>query len=79
MLTGHALPIHKQPVRIRQTIIDGWRQSYIPALNMIHKQMSTVGKSCWLKTSPTFGRLSGFPAVPESVLILSYEVMANFF
>jgi len=79
MLTGYALPIHKQPVHIRQTIIDGWRQSYLPALNVIHKSMATIGKSCWLKTSPTYGRLSGFPKVPESVLISFYEKMANIF
>lgn len=65
MLTGYATPIHEQPVRIREAIIDGWRQSYIPTLNIIHKTVATLGKSLWLRTSPTFRQLCGAPRAPE--------------
>lgn len=65
MLTGYALPIHKQPILVRQEILDKWRQSYIPALNAVHKQMSTIGKMGWLKTSPLYQKLSGFPKIPK--------------
>ncbi|TVY68951.1 Long-chain-alcohol oxidase, partial [Lachnellula suecica] len=65
MLTGYALPIYKQPIHIRQAIFQGWRQSYIPALNLIHKSMSQIARMCWLKTSPNFQKLSGFPQVPD--------------
>jgi choline dehydrogenase-like flavoprotein len=65
MLTGYATPFHDQPVHIRQTILDSWRVSYLPPLNAIHKQMTLIGKSLWLKTSPTYHRISGFSATPN--------------
>ena len=65
MLTGYTTPIHEQPIRIREAILDGWRQSYLPPLNAAHKQMTSIGKNLWLKTSPTLHRVSGFPKVPE--------------
>jgi hypothetical protein len=65
MLTGYATPFQDQPVHIRQTILDGWRVSYLPPLNAIHKQMTLVGKSLWLKTSPTYHRLSGYTPIPN--------------
>jgi choline dehydrogenase-like flavoprotein len=36
----------------------------LPALNGLHKQMTVAAKNLFLKTSPTFYRLSGFPSVP---------------
>ncbi|TVY36428.1 Long-chain-alcohol oxidase [Lachnellula subtilissima] len=64
MLTGYALPIHKQPIHIRQDILHRWSQSYIPSLNTFKKLMSQLAKVCWLRTSPTFQKVSGFPTVP---------------
>jgi len=64
-MTGYSTPFHEQPIHIRESILERWRLSYLPPLNAIHKQMTFLGKSIWLKTSPTFARISGFPAVPD--------------
>ncbi|KAH6682008.1 long chain fatty alcohol oxidase-like protein [Halenospora varia] len=64
MLTGYATPIHEQPIRVRESIVDGWRQSYIPALNLVHKQMTVLGKSAWLRSSPIYQKISGCPQFP---------------
>ena len=65
MLTGYATPIHEQPIHIRTAILDRWRLSYLPPLNAIYKQLTFAGKNTWLKTSPSFSRVTGFPIVPE--------------
>ncbi|KAL3424760.1 long chain fatty alcohol oxidase [Phlyctema vagabunda] len=65
LLTGYSTPIHQQPIHIRQAIIQGWRTSYLPTLNLIYKQMTLVGKNHWLKTSPSLPKLSGFPKAPD--------------
>ncbi|RDW84724.1 long chain fatty alcohol oxidase-like protein [Coleophoma cylindrospora] len=65
LLTGYKIPFHQQPANVRQSILEGWRASYLPALQLIYKQMTAVARNHWLKTSPLFPKLSGFPAAPE--------------
>src|SRR4051795_13237467 len=65
MLTGSATPFHQQSIATRYSILERWRQSYLPPLNAIYKQMTFVGKNLWLKTSPTFNTLARYPKVPD--------------
>ncbi|RDL40582.1 Long chain fatty alcohol oxidase-like protein [Venustampulla echinocandica] len=65
MLTGYSTPIHEQPIRIREAILDSWRLSYMPFLNVIYKSMTSIGKSLWLRTSPTYRQLCGIPRAPD--------------
>jgi choline dehydrogenase-like flavoprotein len=65
MLTGSATPLHEQPIHIRTSILERWRLSYLPPLNAIYKQLTVAGKNIWLKTSPTFPRVTGYPIVPD--------------
>jgi hypothetical protein len=65
MLTGYSAPFHEQPIHIRESILNRWRLSYLPPLNVVYKQMTTIGKALWLKSSPTFSQVVGFPAVPN--------------
>lgn len=65
MLTGYSLPFHEQPLHIRESILEGWRVAYLPPLNAVYKTMTAIGKSVWLKSSPTYARIAGVPAVPE--------------
>ena len=65
MLTGYKTPLHQQPIQIREKILHGWRDSYLPPLNGVFKQMSILAKNIWLKTSPTFSKVSGYPKVPD--------------
>jgi hypothetical protein len=64
LLTGYTIPFHSQPIAIRQEILNRWRFSYLRPLNVICKQMTSISKALWLKTSPTFHKLSGFTPVP---------------
>lgn len=64
MLTGYSLPFHEQPLQIRESILEGWRVAYLPPLNAVYKIMTTIGKSVWLKSSPTYARIAGVPSVP---------------
>ncbi|KAG9232743.1 putative long-chain-alcohol oxidase FAO2 [Amylocarpus encephaloides] len=59
LLTGYTVPIHDQPMPIRETILLGWRDSYLPTLNLVYKQMTILGKNFWLKTSPGYRSLIG--------------------
>ena len=63
ILTGSATPINKQPIHVRTAIIEGWRGSYLPPLPTVYKSINLMAKAMWLKTSPIFSKLSGFPKV----------------
>jgi hypothetical protein len=65
ILTGSTTPFHHQPIHVRTTILDGWRQSYLPPLPTLYKTFTAVGKNIWMKTSSTFSKLSGFPKIPH--------------
>lgn len=65
LLTGSATSFHDQPVLAREKILNNWKSSYLTPLQGLYKQMTFAAKSCWLKTSPTFPLLTGYPAVPD--------------
>ncbi|XMA08295.1 hypothetical protein WAI453_001086 [Rhynchosporium graminicola] len=65
MLTGYTTPFHLQPIAIREEILERWRLSYLPPLNVVYKSMTSIAKSIWLKTSPTFHKVSGYPPLPH--------------
>jgi hypothetical protein len=65
ILTGSTTPFHHQSIHVRTSILDGWRQSYLPPLPTLYKSFTALGKSLWFKTSPTFSKLAGFPKVPQ--------------
>lgn len=64
MLTGHATPLDGLPVRDREKIIVGWATSRIPLLRGLHKSFTTLVRAVWLRTSPTVGRILGYPWAP---------------
>lgn len=66
LLTGSTTPFHHQPIHVRTSILDGWRQSYLPPLPTLYKTFTGLGKNLWFKTSPTFSKLAGFPKVPQN-------------
>ncbi|THV55113.1 hypothetical protein BGAL_0014g00430 [Botrytis galanthina] len=65
MLTGYASPLQSHPISIRESILTNWRNSYFFPLRAIAKTMSLLGKNIWLKTSPSFDRVTGFTKVPD--------------
>ncbi|OBT91780.1 hypothetical protein VE01_09366 [Pseudogymnoascus verrucosus] len=67
ILTGSPTPFTQQPLAVRELILQRWRLSYIPALNGFYKQMTVAAKNLWIKTSPSFYHLSGFPQFPPEM------------
>jgi len=67
ILTGYTTLFHEQPILIREEILERWRLSYLPPLNLVYKQMTALGKHVWLKTSPTFPKVTGYTPLPHHV------------
>lgn len=65
MLTGSITPFHLQPLNTRTEILLSWSTSRLAPLQAAFKQITFLGKNLWLKTSPNFHSLSGFPVVPQ--------------
>ncbi|KAH7360662.1 long chain fatty alcohol oxidase-like protein [Rhexocercosporidium sp. MPI-PUGE-AT-0058] len=65
ILTGYTTPFHCQPILIREEILERWRLSYLPPLNVVYKSMAATAKNIWLRTSPTLPNVSGYPPIPE--------------
>ncbi|KAK3385471.1 hypothetical protein B0H63DRAFT_433208 [Podospora didyma] len=64
LLTGYTSPITKLPVADRIKILHSWRTSSLWALRGLFKTLTTLGKHCFMRTSTTFDRLTGFQPVP---------------
>ncbi|KAH7357011.1 hypothetical protein BKA65DRAFT_495950 [Rhexocercosporidium sp. MPI-PUGE-AT-0058] len=65
LFTSSITPFHEQPITTRTQILNSWRTSRIPALQAAYKQVTFVAKNLWVKTSPSFYPISGFPKVPD--------------
>ncbi|KUI56253.1 Long-chain-alcohol oxidase FAO2 [Cytospora mali] len=64
LLTGYCIPFHQQPPHIRESIIQGWHDSWIPRLRMVARSLVRLSQVGWLMTSPIFRQVSGYPDVP---------------
>ncbi|KAG4417883.1 hypothetical protein IFR04_008937 [Cadophora malorum] len=65
LFTSSITPFHEQPITTRTQILNSWRTSRIPALQAAYKQVTFVAKNLWIKTSPSFYPVTGFPKVPD--------------
>lgn len=65
LLTGYGTPLHQQPVRIREAILQGWKTSWLPILPLLHKSITLIAKSTWTKTSSALQQVTGYPDVPR--------------
>ena len=63
-MTGSTTPFHLQSLNVRQQILQSWSNSYLPPLRLACKLFGTLSKQVWLKTSPTYAKLIGFPRIP---------------
>ncbi|CAH0047633.1 unnamed protein product [Clonostachys solani] len=64
LLTGRVTVFSKQPLSIRQEILEGWAQSRLPQIRLFQRTMALVTKSLWVRTSPNLRPLIGLPRVP---------------
>ncbi|RFU25570.1 hypothetical protein B7463_g10767, partial [Scytalidium lignicola] len=65
VLTGYATPIQDQPAKVREAILERWRQSYLSPMNAVFKSLTAMAKNLWLKTSPAFPQAAGYPRIPK--------------
>ena len=64
LMTGSTTPFHQQPVHVREQIIQGWSNSYLPPLRTVAKAFTFVFKSFWVKTSPSLRQVLDYPLAP---------------
>ena len=64
VLTGSPTPFALQSIAAREAALQGWCTARLPLLRLLHRQLTTVVKSAWAKTSPTIGPVLGFPRAP---------------
>ena len=56
--------IYDQPVDVRQQIIRNWQNSYLPPLRALGKTFTALFRQVWVKLSPRFPKVIGFPRIP---------------
>jgi FAD binding domain len=64
ILTGYPTPFHAQPIATREAIIQSWATARIPTIRQLFKSLTLLVKQNWVKTSPTVGKIIGFPRIP---------------
>ncbi|MCJ1400911.1 hypothetical protein MMC11_004122 [Xylographa trunciseda] len=64
LLTGSTTSFHLQPIHVRQQVLQGWSQSYLPLLRGAVKGLAAIFNATWTKASPTLGPVLGFPRAP---------------
>ena len=63
-LTGHATPLDCLPIASRESILQGWANARLPILRDLHRSLTSLVKVFWIRTSPTLGKVLGYPRSP---------------
>ncbi|KAL2024863.1 hypothetical protein VTK56DRAFT_3562 [Thermocarpiscus australiensis] len=64
LLTSHATPLPSLPIQTRLRVLHAWRTSPLWSLRALFKRVTVLGKLAFVRSSPAFGPLTGFPPVP---------------
>lgn len=64
VLTGYYAPFHQHPVHIRESILKGWHNAWLPSMRLISRSLVKMAQTCWLNASPTFRHVTGYSDVP---------------
>ncbi|KAI1417556.1 long-chain fatty alcohol dehydrogenase [Hypoxylon sp. FL1857] len=63
--TGYCIPLHEQPVHIRESILQAWGQSWVSVWPVIKLTMVTLARVCFARTDPLLLELSGYKECVE--------------
>ena len=63
-MTGYVTPLDCLPIQDRELVLQGWATSRLPVLRGLHASLTALAISFWVRTSPTLGRVLGYPRVP---------------
>ncbi|KAM7192803.1 GMC oxidoreductase [Rhypophila sp. PSN 637] len=64
ILTGYVVPLHEQPIHIRESILQAWSKSWFGTPRTLFKSFTVVAKAVWAQTNPLLKQVTGFPDVP---------------
>lgn len=63
-MTGHATTLDCLPIPDRERVLLSWSTSRIPLLRTLYRALTTLVRVYWIRTSPTLGRVLGYPNIP---------------
>ncbi|KAK2604864.1 hypothetical protein N8I77_007759 [Diaporthe amygdali] len=64
LLTGSCVPFHQQPAHVRESIVQGWHNSWFPRMRNVARSLVRLSQVSWLMSSPTFREVTGYPDIP---------------
>lgn len=64
-MTGYATPLDCLPIQDRERVLQGWATSRLSFLRGLYLSLTALSTVYWVRTSPTLGRILGYPRVPS--------------
>ncbi|KAI5463056.1 hypothetical protein BGZ63DRAFT_483460 [Mariannaea sp. PMI_226] len=64
-LTGRLTPFSEPPIEDRTRVLHSWRNSSLASFRVLFKQLSIISKHVYLRASPLFKEITGFPSTPS--------------
>ncbi|ERS99077.1 long chain fatty alcohol oxidase [Sporothrix schenckii 1099-18] len=65
-LTGYCVPVQKQPIHIREKILQNWSNSWLPIIRIAARSFQALAQTSWLMSSPMFRQITGFRDIPPN-------------
>ncbi|UPK96886.1 hypothetical protein LCI18_007821 [Fusarium solani-melongenae] len=64
-LTGRLTPFSKLSIKDRTRVLHSWRTSSLASFRVLFKQLSQIAKHVYLRASPLFDQVTGYPSAPS--------------
>ncbi|RSL86266.1 hypothetical protein CEP51_002915 [Fusarium floridanum] len=64
-LTGYLTPFSKLSIKDRTRVLHSWRTSSLASFRVLFKQLSQIAKHVYLRASPLFDEVTGYPSAPS--------------
>ncbi|RSL47801.1 hypothetical protein CEP54_013229 [Fusarium duplospermum] len=64
-LTGYLTPFTKLSIKDRTRVLHSWRTSSLASFRVLFKQLSQIAKHVYLRASPLFDEVTGYPSAPS--------------
>ncbi|KAJ4204966.1 hypothetical protein NW759_014775 [Fusarium solani] len=64
-LTGRLTPFSTLSIKDRTRVLHSWRTSSLASFRVLFKQLSQIAKHVYLRASPLFDEVTGYPSAPS--------------
>lgn len=64
LLTGYSTPFPQLPISEREKVIQGWATARLPVYQSLHRSLTMMVNSIWVRTSPSLNRILSYPRTP---------------